>query len=116
MYFLLFHTEEMILFKLFKLCNSATPGLHVSTALDPVAFGDKTNALQNCDKGTSLLLVLPPLKWIVSPPRPSWSGLSDHCWLLSLSSGVSAEWALRVLFVQYILFAWEQYPPPLLSF
>lgn len=45
MYFLLFHTEEMTLFKLFKLCNSTTPGLHMSTVLDPVAFGDKTNAL-----------------------------------------------------------------------
>ena len=37
---------------------------------------------------TSLLLVLPPLKWIVSPPRPSWSGLSDQFVALPVIWGV----------------------------
>ena len=37
---------------------------------------------------TSLLLVLPPLKWIVSSPRPSWSGLSDQFVALPVIWGV----------------------------
>ena len=45
MYLLLFHIEEKILFKLFKLCNVEAPGLYMSTVLDPVAFRDRTSAL-----------------------------------------------------------------------
>lgn len=45
MYFLLFHVEEKMLSKLFKLCNVEAPGFYMSTVLDPVTFGDRTSAL-----------------------------------------------------------------------